>query len=506
MESLIQEGMRRGTSGLRSRSQDNINLRMPRDDDELWDFIDKYLGIQIPRQQICSNHCAPFTAVADAFFARSPISVWWASRGFGGKSFNLAALSLTEALLKMKVNLLGGSGEQSERVLNYIYGEEVDDVMLAAPRAPISLVVGGIEQGLLKRTTNFTHGGYLRALMASPRSVRGPHPERLRLDEIDEMDLTIFDAAMGQTMALREDELGIKAQTVASSTYHNSNGTMAEILKRAKKKGYPVYQWCYKENLVSNGGWLPDTEVARKKHETTSVSFNVEYELQEPTVESRAFDLEAVKAMFKPELGEFKGRQSEKCKIEGPVKGAVYFNGCDFAKRQDWTINLTYKQIREYDRTEIDELEEDDVVEPVLRLVNFERTGRGKWPVLVGRMELRLKVYGEENDIYSAHDETGIGDVISDYISDEVESEGVWMAGKLRTTILSDYISAVEHGYIECPDIEWMREEHVLASDDDVFGGGEKSHLPDTIAAAALAWYIFRHKPKKRRARATWGS
>lgn len=507
METLIREGVRRGTSRLRSQTIEYDEIPIPLTNDELWDFLDKYLNIRIPRIQVCENHCAPFTAVADAFFARHPISVWKASRGFGGKSFNLAALSLAEAIFKMKVNLLGGSGEQSERVLNYIYGEEVDNVMLDAPGAPTHLIKGGLESGTLKKKTDFTHTGYLRALMASSRSVRGPHPERLRLDEIDEMELTIFDAAMGQTMALREKEMGISSQTVASSTYHNAGGTMATILDRAEEKGWPLYEWCYKENLESNGGWLPDSEVENKRQQVTKVMFQVEYDLQEPNPGSRAIDTDAVRAMFKKELGEFKGHQGEKCRVEGPKKGAVYVNGTDWAKRSDWTICLTGKVLREYDEVTTEEIDgEEFALEPCIRIVNFSRTGRAKWPVLVGRMELRLRLYGENNDCYSAHDETGIGDVIGDYLPDDLESEGIWMAGRLRNTILSDYIAAVEHGYIECPYIEWMLKEHEQASDEDVFGGGEKHHLPDTIAAAALMWYIFKNKPKKKKVRATWGS
>ncbi len=498
MSTLIEQGLARSGLRLRDAAPKHRELVTPTTDDELWDFLDRYLNVRIPRQKICENHCAPFTAIADAFFARHPITVWHASRGFGGKSFMLAALSLAEAELRAKVNLLGGSGEQAERVLDYIYGEEVANVMLQAPDAPQYLIEGGFERGTLKRKTDFIHTGYIRALMASTRSVRGPHPERLRLDEIDEMDIVIFDAAMGQTMALRD----IPSQIVASSTWHNAQGTMTEILDRAEKQGWPVYQWCYKENLVSNGGWLPDSEVSVKRSVVTSIMFEVEYDLQEPNPESRAIDVQAVRDMFQDKLGIFDGNLGEDCTIEIPIKGAIYNNGTDWAKRTDFTINLTYKQLREYE----DPTDDGEDPKPMLRLVKFERTGRQKWPVLVGRMVQRIKKYGENSTIYSAHDETGIGDVISDYMPDEIKSEGVWMAGRLRATILSDYITAVEHGYIECPNITWMRKEHEMASYQDVYGSGDSFHLPDTIAAGALAWYIFKNQPKKRKARATWGS
>jgi hypothetical protein len=63
----------------------------------------------------------PWDAVHDAFFARSVAAIWKASRGLGGKSFTLAALGLAEALfLRADVNILGGSGDQSKRVLESI--------------------------------------------------------------------------------------------------------------------------------------------------------------------------------------------------------------------------------------------------------------------------------------------------------------------------------------------------------------------------------------------------
>ena len=57
----------------------------------------------------------------DAFFATHRVAVWEASRGFGGKTFSLATLSVAELLnLGVSVNLLGGSGEQSERVYAHL--------------------------------------------------------------------------------------------------------------------------------------------------------------------------------------------------------------------------------------------------------------------------------------------------------------------------------------------------------------------------------------------------
>src|SRR3990172_11636587 len=84
---------------------------------ELKLFVQKAFGVSIPDVVVCEGHASPWRAFCDAYFARSPVSVWKASRAFGGKSFTLALLGLTEACtLKASINILGGSGEQSRRV------------------------------------------------------------------------------------------------------------------------------------------------------------------------------------------------------------------------------------------------------------------------------------------------------------------------------------------------------------------------------------------------------
>ena len=84
----------------------------------------------------------------------------------------------------------------------------------------------------------------------------------------------------------------------------------------------------------------------------------------------------------------------------------------------------------------------------------------------------------------AAHDATGIGDVVDGYLG--VGVEPVVMVGRARSDLLSNYIGAIERGEIEAPFIRFMEVEHRYASVDDIYG---KGHLPDSIAAGALAWY-----------------
>jgi hypothetical protein len=229
--------------------------RPPQTDDELWFAMQALFGMEIPRKRVCPNHRAPFEAFADAFFARYPVTVWKASRGFGGKSQTLAALAMAEStLLRAGVTVLGGSSFQSLRVV------EVMGEMWDAPLAP----VGMLAKEPTKFDTKLINGGYVRALMASQKSVRGPHPQRLRLDEIDEMEYDILESSLGQPMSTST----LTSQIVMSSTHQYPDKTMSVILNRAHEKGWPVYEWCYRETMEPHG-WLPIDAVQRKKSEVS---------------------------------------------------------------------------------------------------------------------------------------------------------------------------------------------------------------------------------------------
>lgn len=433
---------------------------LPSDIAELAASAYRLTGIRVPDRAVCPGHVAPLTALAAAFFARSPMTVWHASRGFGGKTTLLALLGhLETALLGADVTILGGSGQQSQRV------HETQSAFWRYGNAPLSLLDGEPT----RYETRLTNGGRTTALMASSRSVRGGHPQRLRFDEADEIKLDIFDAALGQTMMQR----GIAAQTVMSSTHQYANGTMTEILKRAAERGWPVYRWCWRESLQPHG-WLDPSEVERKRGEVPAAMFLAEYDLQEPSPESRAIQPEMVDAMFRVDLGQFGGRPGENIELEEPRDGATYATGADWAKDRDWTVVCTL-------RTD---------VRP-MRMVAYQRDGRKPWPQMVEILDARNARYPG----LAAHDSTGLGDVVDDLLT--TEAQGVKLVGRARADLLSDYIKAIENGELDAPRIEHPYGEHKYATLNDIYGSG---HLPDSICAGALALYAYRHPPLKRAA------
>ena len=146
--------------------------------------------------------------------------------------------------------------------------------------------------------TTLAWGNMIQALTASQTAVRGAHPTRLLLDEIDEMKLPILEAAQGQPM----DRNGVQAQTVMSSTHQYPDGTVTAMRRRAAELGWPVYQWCYRETLEPHG-WLTEDQAMRKRGELSPTMWAVEYELQEPSAEGRAIDPAAVERMFDADRG-----------------------------------------------------------------------------------------------------------------------------------------------------------------------------------------------------------
>jgi hypothetical protein len=193
--------------------------------------------------------------------------------------------------------------------------------------------------------------------------------------------------------------------------------------------------------------------------------WDVEYEMQAPNPGARAISPEAVEASFDKSLGHEEGALGREYIFEPPQKGGDYVHGADWARKSDFTVIVTFRT----DTTPY-------------RLVAFERTHKQAWPVMVSKLDKRIEFYGGD----AVHDATGLGDVITGYLLSEVEP--FLMVGRPRAELLNDYITAIEQGEIAFPHIDFMYAEHLYASVEDIYGGGTGSHLPDSIAAGALAY------------------
>jgi hypothetical protein len=246
------------------------------------------LNVKLPYPSCCENHQSPLDALWAAYADEDYFAIWHAMRG-SGKTYMLAVLSFVESLFKPRcgITVLGGSLEQSQKCVSYLdQFWQLPSVANLMKKMLVGRVVGG-------RGFKLMHGSWVTALAASQKSVRGPHPQRLRLDEVDEMAPEIFDAALGQPKA----NYGIMDQVVASSTLHHPFGMMADLIDSREERGAALYRWCVKEVCFPRGFWAPE-ELERKQKQVTQAMWDAEYLLKRPMIGSTIYDFELVEQAY----------------------------------------------------------------------------------------------------------------------------------------------------------------------------------------------------------------
>ena len=364
-----------------------------RDEQALATWLWESFGVKLPDVAVCEGHSTPWRAFCDAFFARSPVVVIKGSRGFSGKTTSLGLLALAEgALLGADVTLLGGSGQQSARV------HEAMQKFWSHPNAPRDLLAG--EPQVTK--TTFRRGNVVRALTASARIIRGLHPARLLIDEVDELDWRLFQAASGQTM--RDQERGIETQTVIASTHQYPDGTMTKVLQMAAERGWSRHSYCWRETVQPHG-WLEPSEVARKRGEMTDEMWVTEIELASPSTENLAITPAAVDAMFDRALGETESPVGKDEIFEAPDVDGAYAHGADWGKEKDFSAIATV-------RTDVDPAQ----------FVTFYRDRRRPYHLMAETLNERQRTYGGS----ASHDRNGVGNAVHDHLTGEVEGFMSW--------------------------------------------------------------------------------
>jgi hypothetical protein len=480
--------------------QDGGVYRRPTTRAELAWQLKMLFGLEFPDKAVCPGHISPFEAVAEAYFAEHPVTIWKASRGFSGKTTAMAALSLMELIGGFDVVLLGGSGEQSARAhrvsrmawnhrklapicprcqrLNYWDALNCIECMEDLTKAD-QVVVQSPEYLLrdepLITKTSTRAGNEMQAITASTKAARGPHPQRLRMDEADEMDLKIIDAAMGQTMTT---DLQRPAQTTFASTHHYETGTMTELLRRAAMFGWPVREWCYRETLVdpkSPGTWLLPENIEQKKQEVTSRMWRVEYDLELPQEGGSVFSSEVYNKLFvgKRDVSDTLNTYIE---LEQPVEIGEYVTSADWGRKTDLSVIATVR----YDAN----------VAP--RLVAWARFFRQPWQKVIDHFNERVDRYPGR----AIHDATGIGDVVDAYLTGQKKATPFIITGASRAKLFLDYEKSVEDGSIQLPRFESLMGIHRSVQREDLYGS---EHPPDELVALALACQVaIPKKPKTR--------
>lgn len=265
---------------------DSFACKAPRTKEELAVYCATVFNNRVPYPAHCEEHQSILDALWSAYAEIDDFLIWYAMRGTG-KTWTLSILSWLESVFKKNcgTTVLGGSLEQSQKAVAYL------DLLWSFPNVPSHLLVNGQVAG---RGFRLTNGSWVTALAASPKSVRGPHPQKLRLDEVDEMDKVIYEAALGQP----KSNHGIRDNIVISSTLHHAFGLMTEIIDDREKIGAKLYQWCYKDMLNPYGFWTFD-ELMRRRRQMSQAMWDAEYALKRPKLGDTIFEWQTVENAFR---------------------------------------------------------------------------------------------------------------------------------------------------------------------------------------------------------------
>lgn len=256
----------------------------------------------------------------------------------GGKSKMLGALGFVKWYLELR-NLvdMGGSLEQAQGVYNYFTGHiwASEAITASLPKEPTML------------RTKTDKGNYFRAVAASEKQVRGPHPDNLFIDEACEVKDALILSAMPMVDS-SENPL-----VIMTSTFHKIFGYFQETWDRAEELGWTRLSWdafdVVKEfdpsiwddpelnrqipdlaqlkrraagRTGDPEGWIPIANIIQAWREKPTVDyFDVEYMGSRPSAEGMVNDPEDVDACVVPDLDS---------------EGLAYQPGAETAAGLDW--------------------------------------------------------------------------------------------------------------------------------------------------------------------------
>lgn len=233
--------------------------------EDLRNYVNVFLGINVPDRCICPGHSSPMDYLWHSFSmddgslmkddSDSPPSapnhpssinnhqsgdaVVWANRG-GGKTKLAAVATLLDGIFKpdCQIRILGGSGEQSSRMYEYLTRFLYDgyEEFLAGP--------------VRKGKCHFVNGSAVEVLTQSATSVRGQHVQKLRCDEVELFDEDVFAAAKFTTQSTDR----VTAAMELISTMHRPYGIMQREVSAATSSGVPVFKWCLWETIERCAG------------------------------------------------------------------------------------------------------------------------------------------------------------------------------------------------------------------------------------------------------------
>jgi hypothetical protein len=195
----------------------------PTNDDELWWWIKKELGITLPRKAIVEGNDPPFQFVADLYFQRVGSVLLLAPRG-GGKTLGAAIVHYLDCLFKPGYEGLTFGADLAQAAKGY---EHLRRWLLTDTGDKKDFLDG--DPTALR--TNFRNGSKVSIVPGSKKAVNGPHPNRAHADEVELMDDDVYRESRHMPVSgVDKNGNPLPAQHVLTSTRKGPRGRMQELM------------------------------------------------------------------------------------------------------------------------------------------------------------------------------------------------------------------------------------------------------------------------------------
>ncbi len=189
----------------------------------------------------------------DAMDPRARMMKLRCNRG-GSKTFLLGLLVVIAEYIipKCRITIQSGSEDQALTVYNDYFVKFMEDTEL------VQLVVNG-KDGIHKKNTTFVDGGWVRIRTASLKSVKGPRPDILIIDEMYSTTTEFVVAAMGGNLTAHNMKF------IFSGTPDTTNNIGYEIDPNMEhlevtEAGWKIYHWA-----AAQCPWISAENIANQR-------------------------------------------------------------------------------------------------------------------------------------------------------------------------------------------------------------------------------------------------
>lgn len=217
-----------------------------KEDNDLDEFIQLAYGIRLPRKVITPGHRSSFEFVADLFFERVKAALAFANRT-GGKTLSVALLNHLDLIFKRRCEITSAGAVVQQAEKCYEYFKAFNTLPFFKVHCENFALKTGSRFDLpsTKEETKFGNLSKIEIITASQKGFRGPHPQKSRVDEIDEIPWNILQTGLSMSQSAHD----IRGQDVFTSTRQNEHGSMQRLLDESQQKGIEIYEWNIWESL-----------------------------------------------------------------------------------------------------------------------------------------------------------------------------------------------------------------------------------------------------------------